>query len=167
MKNKTFLIIVGVLSIIGGAFAFFNPLAATLTAEQLVAWLFLLVGILQLVAVWKYRAFISTLWLGIGAILSLLIGGFLLFNPLQGAVTLTAMVAALLLVSGVSQVVFALAWRGTPYFLAILLSGLLSLVLAVLIFADFPASATSILGIFLAIELISNGVSTLLVANKF
>ena len=63
-----------------------------------------------------------------------------------------------LLVAGILRISAALRLYG--YFRGTLLvSGLLSFVLAVLIFADFPQSANVILGLFLAIELLSNGIS--------
>ena len=46
----------------------------------------------------------------------------------------------------------------------VLVSGLLSILLAVFIFTNFPYAAGSVLGIFLAVELISNGVLFLFVA---
>ena len=73
-------------------------------------------------------------------------------------VPLTAAVGALLLLAALLRITAALRLYG--YFRGTLLvSGLLSFILAVLIFADFPQSANVILGLFLAIELLSNGVS--------
>lgn len=161
MNNKFFLLLIGVLSIAGGIFAFFNPMAATLTAEQLIAWLFLFAGGLQLVSAWQYRGLSLMKWLAVGGVLALLIGAFLLFNPLKGALALTVIIAVLLLFSGFSRIAFAMMLKGSSAFFPTLLSGILSLVLAVFIFADFPQSAATILGIFLAIELVSNGVTML------
>ena len=48
MKSWFLWLILGILMIAAGVFALFNPLAATLTAEQLAAWLFLFGGILQI-----------------------------------------------------------------------------------------------------------------------
>ena len=41
-------LVVGLISILGGIFAFFNPLSASFAAEQLAGFVFLLVGILSL-----------------------------------------------------------------------------------------------------------------------
>jgi uncharacterized membrane protein HdeD (DUF308 family) len=46
----------------------------------------------------------------------------------------------------------------------VLVSGILSIVLAVFIFTNFPYAAGTVLGIFLAVELISNGALFLFVA---
>ncbi len=165
MNNTFFLIVIGLLSIVGGVLAFFNPLAATLTAEQLIAFLFLLVGSLQILSVWQYRKSSIMKWLMIGGLVSLLIGFFLLFKPLQGLLALTAIIAVLLLLGGVSRISFALFWKGTPAFFPMLVSGILSLLLSGFIFADFPQAAETILGIFLAVDLISNGVAMLFLSR--
>jgi uncharacterized membrane protein HdeD (DUF308 family) len=44
------------------------------------------------------------------------------------------------------------------------LSGVISLLLGIMIIADYPWSATTILGILLAVELLSNGIFLLIVA---
>ena len=45
--SRTLWLVVGIISILGGIFAFFNPLSASFAAEQLAGFVFLLVGILQ------------------------------------------------------------------------------------------------------------------------
>jgi uncharacterized membrane protein HdeD (DUF308 family) len=47
--------------------------------------------------------------------------------------------------------------RPSPYFWAVFLSGAISLLLAVMILANFPQSAMTIPGILLAVDLISTG----------
>lgn len=123
MKSQTVLLITGLLAIAGGIFSFFNPLAATLTVEQLIAAVFVAVGVFQLWGAWQYRAFGSNMWLIISGLVTLLIGLYLLFNPLEGAGALTGMIAGLLLFSGISQALFSLSLRDTfflyqPYCLA-------------------------------------------------
>ena len=45
-----------------------------------------------------------------------------------------------------------------------MLSGVLSIVLGIMILSNFPYAAASVLGILLAIELLSNGIFLLMVA---
>ena len=156
MKNTTFCYLAGGLSLLGGILALANPFAASLTATVLAGWSFIAVGTLMLIAANHPLGFhLAVFLLGL---LVLALGVHLVFAPLRGVVSLTAAVGSLLLVAGILRISAALRLYG--YFRGTLLvSGLLSFVLAVLIFADFPQSANVILGLFLAIELLSNGIS--------
>ncbi|MFC2752367.1 MAG: DUF308 domain-containing protein [Cardiobacterium sp.] len=156
MKSTTFCYLAGGLSLLGGILALANPFAASLTATVLAGWSFIAVGALMLVAANHPPGFnLAVFLLGL---LVLALGVHLVFDPLRGMVPLTAAVGALLLLAALLRITAALRLYG--YFRGTLLvSGLLSFILAVLIFADFPQSANVILGLFLAIELLSNGVS--------
>ena len=156
MKNTTFCYLAGGLSLLGGILALANPFAASLTATVLAGWSFIAVGTLMLIAANHPLGFhLAVFLLGL---LVLALGVHLVFDPLRGVVSFTAAVGSLLLVAGILRISAALRLYG--YFRGTLLvSGLLSFVLAVLIFADFPQSANVILGLFLAIELLSNGIS--------
>lgn len=93
----------------------------------------------------------------------LLIGIALIKNPLAGVVSLTFVSAFLLIAVGIVRLVWAFKFAdGTRW--ALLGSGIISLLLSVMIFANFPQSAAVMLGVFLAVELISNGTSMTMMA---
>ena len=157
--NRTLWLVVGIISILGGIFALFNPLSATLAAEQIAGFLFLFVGILQFVALFTVRTAGAKLFAAIGGIIGVLLGFELLTQPMQGILTLTMVVAILFMITGVVRTLSAFALRGTGAFVPVLFSGIISIILAIMIFAGYPESSTYILGVLLAIELISNGLS--------
>ncbi|MFV0386586.1 HdeD family acid-resistance protein [Paracoccus sp. (in: a-proteobacteria)] len=159
MSGRIMWIVIGALSILAGILALANPLAATLTAEQLAGWAFLIVGALQAYAVFRGQVWGGRVWAILLAVALILLGVMLLARPLVGIVTLTLVVASMFFVSGVVKIVLSFSLRGTGAFWMLLLSGALSVLLALMIFGNFPASAATILGILLAVELISDGVS--------
>ena len=170
MKNTTFCYLAGGLSLLGGILALANPFAGQTGGAGFGGGFggfdprqaggyreyHFDVGTLMLIAANHPLGFhLAVFLLGL---LVLALGVHLVFDPLRGVVSLTAAVGSLLLVAGILRISAALRLYG--YFRGTLLvSGLLSFVLAVLIFADFPQSANVILGLFLAIELLSNGIS--------
>ena len=85
-------------------------------------------------------------------------------DPLAGSISLTLLVAVLFLITGIAKTMFALALRPLGGWAWVLLSGVVSLLLGVLILTNFPASAATILGLLLGVELVSNGVLFLFVA---
>ncbi|MFV0292089.1 MAG: HdeD family acid-resistance protein [Paracoccus sp. (in: a-proteobacteria)] len=159
MAGRVLWIIIGCLSIVAGIFALANPLVATLTAEQIAGWAFLFIGILQVIAVFRQNSWGGRIWAILIGVLFIALAINLLGKPIVGIVSLTLTVATLFMVTGIVRVVMAFSLRGSPAFWLVLLSGALSVVLAIMIFNNFPQSAATILGILLAVELISNGIA--------
>ena len=158
------LALLGVISLVGGVLALANPFAATFAAVLLAGWTFLLYGILQVVQSFSVTGWPGFLWSLLLGVLTAAVGISLLYNPLAGALTLTFLVAILFLVLGVVKIMYAFSLRPVKGWGWAALSGAISLLLGFMILSDYPVSAASILGILLAVELISNGVFLLVVA---
>lgn len=92
-------------------------------------------------------------------------GALVFYNPLQAVIALTLLCAAMLVAAGVLRIVMAFQIRSLPVWGWVLASGILSLLLGILIFAQWPASSAWVLGTFLAIELIFQGWSYVFLAN--
>lgn len=152
------------ISIVGGVLALANPFAATLAATLLAGWVFAFLGIVQIVQAFQVRDWSGFLWALAFGIITLVVGAVLLLDPLAGMVSLTILVAFLFLFTGVVKTMFALSLRPMSGWGWVLGSGLISILLAAMILTNFPASAAAVLGILLAIELLSNGVLFLFVA---
>ncbi len=72
--------------------------------------------------------------------------------------------AILFLFGGMAKIVLSFALEDRRFFWAVLISGIVSITLAVIIFMNWPVSAISALGILLGVELISDGISSLAMA---
>lgn len=160
-KSWMWWVLAGLLSLFGGIYAFLNPVAASLTVTLFAAIIFLVLGVIEIVTAIQMRAHGGFLWkLALGILTALT--GFVLFrNPLAGTVALTILVGAMFFGMGVAKVLLGLRIRPRQGWGWVVLSGALSLLLALLIFGDFPRSAVTILGILLAVELLSTGFSFL------
>lgn len=94
-------------------FAFANPFAATLVAEWLAGWSFLFSGIAIAVSAFFNKssagAWAMSLIVGIAV---LLLGVFLLANPLEGVVSLTIMVGFFLVTTGIGRTIWAFGVDG-------------------------------------------------------
>lgn len=88
-----------------------------------------------------------------------LLGMSLLAEPLRGILALTFTVAILFLASGIAKMSLAWRMRQHRYFWPVLISGVLSILFALLIFFNFPWSAVTVLGLLLGIDLVSWGIS--------
>ena len=164
MKNWILWLVAGVVSLLGGIMALSNPLAASLTAELLAGWSFIFVGVIALFSVFGDQGWGSRIFTFLLGLLFLLIGINLVAHPLRGLLSLTYVVAVFMMIAGIVRLVLAFSAELRPFRLIMIISGALSIVLAMMIFSNFPQSAAVVLGIYLAIELISNGVSLIAIA---
>ncbi|WP_298642911.1 DUF308 domain-containing protein [uncultured Cardiobacterium sp.] len=160
--KKHELLLAGILSLIGGLLAWFNPFAATLAIEQLTGWCFLLAALTILYAArHEPPGQLRRVTCLIG-ITYLLLGIYLIARPLQGMIALTVLCALLLLLAGLFRLTLAFRYlAGNPRWV-MAVSGTISLLLALCIISGFPATAGFTLGIFLAIELLTNGVALII-----
>ncbi len=135
----------------------------TLASVLFFAWLLVLSGLMHLV-----RAFRTHGWEGVSlhlliGILQAAVGVLLLLRPAAGAESLTLLLAALFLVSGLFRIGFALAVR-MPGRGWQVLAGLVTAVLGLLITAGWPASSLWVIGTFISIDLIFGGWSFVMIA---
>ena len=159
MGNGILWITVGIIAVIGGILALANPLVATLTATQLAAIVFVFVGVISIIGAFGEDTFGAKMWNLVLGVLALLLGISIFNNLLAGMLALTTVVGIIFLAAGITKVLLAFSLEDRQFFWLILLSGIVSVVLAVMIFANFPQSAAAVLGILLGVDLISNGVS--------
>lgn len=151
----------GVLLIVLGVAAIAFPVLAAVAATLTLGWILLVAGIARIVHgvhLWHTRG--SHVHLA-SAVLIALVGGLILFYPLPGALTLTALIAALFMAGGVFRVLYALQWRPAPGWLWLLSGGLVSLALGVLIAVQGPAMAIGLIGLIVGLDLIFSGWWTL------
>ena len=158
-KSSGWTLFQGILLMLCGALAIVFPLLSTIAVEQLFAALLLIVGGYALAAAWGKKnegaihRLVSILW----AILTLVTGLLLLFKIGAGVLTLTILLAAYFAAQGIVTILSAFKFGGTGAFWMMLLSGVVSLVLASRIFSGFPGSAAWLLGLLFGINLIFTG----------
>jgi uncharacterized membrane protein HdeD (DUF308 family) len=99
----------------------------------------------------------------LAAALYLLVGLFMLENPLWAAEVLTLLLAAAFFVGGLLRVVFSLALR-FPAWPWVLLQGVVDLLLGILIINKWPESSLWVIGLFVGIDLLFHGWSWVILA---
>ena len=135
------------------------PFYTVLAIEKLLGWVLVIGGIVHgLHAFWtrEWRGFILEFLSGV---LYLAAGVLLLKYPLQGALTLTLLLAAFFLVEGIFKVVLALQNRSMSGWVWLLFSGILALILAGIIWTEWPVTGLWVIGVFVGIYLIFGGAS--------
>jgi uncharacterized membrane protein HdeD (DUF308 family) len=146
----------GVLSLLGGFFALVNPYAASVVVLQIVAFLFIFLGVMQVAFTLRTPFGLSWFDLGMG-VLQILLGVMLATNVLGGLVSLTLILAFLFLIEGVVLCVAGINLRPFRPWLWLVLGGVISILLAVFVLMNLPEAAATLLGLLLGIDLMSNG----------
>jgi len=158
-REWMWLFIYGVLlAVCGAAAIIFPPLTALLSVTAVVV-----LGIALMVA--GLATILAALWTGkwSGTMVQLLVGilylvvGFMVTEkPLEATGALTMFVAAFCIIAGIFRVVSALSLR-YPFWGWSLLNGMITLLLGLIIYRQFPESAVWVLGILIGLELFFHG----------
>jgi uncharacterized membrane protein HdeD (DUF308 family) len=125
-------------------------------------WLVLLIsGVIGFIATFRARHAPGFLWSLISAIIGVAAGVLLLAAPLQGTLSLTAIVIAFLLVEGIVTIVYALEHRSgqSGRWGWMLASGVLDLILGGILLSGLPGTAFWALGVLIGINLVFGGTS--------
>jgi uncharacterized membrane protein HdeD (DUF308 family) len=159
-------LIEGIVLVALGLIAIVIPPIATLAVTIFFGWLFLISGVVGLVTTFMMRHAPGFWWSLISAALGVLVGGMLLAQPAQGALSLTLVVAAFFAVEGVVTIMFSLDHRRelSGRWGWMLASGLVDLVLAVLIIAGLPSTAAWAIGLLVGINMMFGGTALISMA---
>jgi len=153
--------LLGIALIAGGMFMLGNLVAATVVSTIFIGAAFLVLGAFQII-----KAFNTSNWSGtlLSVALGLLYGVagiFLWANPLAAAVSLTLVLAAMLVASGLVRLWLAYKhWHLMGGLLT--LSGIIAILAGLVIFFGWPATGLWVLGLCLAIDVLFQGFAWLM-----
>jgi uncharacterized membrane protein HdeD (DUF308 family) len=166
-KFKLWFKIYGVILVLLGAVSIVLPGIATLATTLTVGWLLIAGGIFGLVSVFQSGSNSPGFWWNLlTAILCVLAGGVILWNPIRGVLTLTIILAVYLLATGVTKGIMAFHYRNAipKAWGWVLFSALVDIALGAIIVAGLPGSAVWVLGLLVGINLLFTGVALIVSA---
>lgn len=152
----------GILLIILGVVAWFEVVLLGLAGVIFLGAMMLVGGIFQIIQTFSvrgWRGFLLNLLMGIVYVIA---GLLVMREPLTGAFVLTLFLAACLLVGGIFRIVLAVQHRDLPGWWLMVLSGIISIVIAVLLYvllANAPWSSLVVIGTLIAFELVILGIT--------
>ena len=149
----------GIVLLVLGVAAIIVPVIATLAFTLLIGWLFLISGVVGLVTTFWMRNVPGFWWSLISGVVGIAAGIALLRWPISGTVSLTLLLIAFFLVEGIVTLMYALEHRArlSGRWGWMLASGIVDLILAGIIFAGLPETATWALGLLVGINLLFGG----------
>lgn len=158
------LLALGVLLLLVGIFAVVDSTAATLFSMLYIGWALVIAGIFFAIQAFRLRAHDHHLFLHLfNAVLALVIGVLMVSHPLAAAATFTLLLAAYFVVTGIFRIVAGLRGR-TPARGWGLLNGIITLILGILVWSQWPVSGLWLIGLFVGIDLIVIGWTQIMTA---
>ena len=159
--HRGWLIALGLGLAVLGVLAIGAAVATTALSVAFLGALLIVGGIAEIV-----HAFSASRWGGVllsvaGGVLYLVVGGLLVARPVESAVTLTLLLAAFLMVSGLFRILAVpiLRLQNGGWVIA---SGIVSFLLGAAIWAQWPVSGLWVIGAYVGVEMLLYGVSLLM-----
>jgi uncharacterized membrane protein HdeD (DUF308 family) len=160
-KSIGWSIALSVLMIVAGILAIASPLAAGIAVNVLVSWLLVFSGCAHLAFAWRRPSTGGFIWELLLGILYLFIGGYLFLHPVAGLESLTIALAIYLFLEAVLEFVLGFKLWPLPGSGWLIFDGIVSLILAVMIWRSWPWSTGWVIGILVGISMLFSGVSRL------
>jgi len=156
----------GIILVILGLAAIVLPPIATIAFTIIIGWIFLVSGVVGLITTFWARHVPGFWWSLISAIVGIAAGVVLLLWPLTGAVSLTLVLIAFFVVEGIVSIMYAIEHRNqlTGRWGWMLVSGIIDLILAGIIFAGLPGTAFWALGLLVGINMVFGGAALIAMA---
>lgn len=163
-KNKTLLIVLGILMVICGVMVLGAPFVMGAVVLTLIGAMLIVGGIAEMVAAFFAGGLKKGALLFCAGILSVIAGGVVLNQPMFSSSVFTFMIAGYFFADGITRVVQALKADKATGWGIFLLSGILSIILAILLLANWPFSGLQMIGIIVGVRLLMSGISALSLA---
>jgi uncharacterized membrane protein HdeD (DUF308 family) len=153
------IIALGVIYVLAGVIALGSVVMATIASVFIVGVMMIVAGVAEVFNAFQIKSWGKFLLWGLLGVLYI-VAGFVTFeNPLLAAALLTLFLGASLAASGVMRIILAFSMQRETPWIAVAISGVITLLLGLLILAHWPVSSLYILGLFLGIDLVIAGAS--------
>ena len=156
----------GIVLVLLGLAAVALPPIASLAITLLIGWILLISGAVGLYTTFAMRGAPGFVWALVSALLGIAAGIVLLIWPASGVVSLTIVLAVFFAIEGVASILFALDHKRelSGRWGLMLLSGVLDLVIAGIVFFGLPGTAAWAIGLLVGINMVMGGAALIAMA---
>jgi uncharacterized membrane protein HdeD (DUF308 family) len=151
------LMAVGVLAIFIGCVAILVPAVASVGTAIFIGWILVIAGAFLVAGAFAAQTIGSVLLRLVWALLTVIVGLWLIIEPHNGTLTLTLVLGLYFLFMGITRIGVAFAARGQQGAGLVGLSGIAGLLIGILVLVEFPSSADWAIGLLVGIDLIFAG----------
>ena len=149
----------GILMVFLGMLAWMSPLFSGITIALMIGMLMMLGGIVGTIYSFKSPSFKEGIWKFMFGGITLIFGFILIAYPGKGLGALTIILTIFFILEGISKIIIAVKFKPNEGWVWVLFSGILSLLFAILIIADWPVSGAWAVGITVGAYLLVSGLT--------
>lgn len=151
------LMAIGVVAIVIGCIAILVPAVASVGTAIFIGWILVIAGAFLIAGAFMAHSVGSVILRLLWALLTVIVGLWLIVEPHNGTLTLTLVLGIYFLFMGITRIAVAFAARGQEGAGIVGLSGVAGLLIGILVLAKFPSSADWAIGLLVGIDLIFAG----------
>jgi uncharacterized membrane protein HdeD (DUF308 family) len=156
-ENAKLAVISGVVLILAGTFAVLSPLVVGLSITIMVGVSLLIGGIGQCFLALKAGALGRGLLTFVVGALMVVAGVFMMTQPVAGLASITLLLVAYLVAAGLGDLFMALQLRPAEGWSLMLFNGIVTLLLGMMLWRQFPLSGAWAIGVLFGIKMIFSG----------
>jgi uncharacterized membrane protein HdeD (DUF308 family) len=157
-------IFLSILLILAGFFTLLIPFMGGIGITIFVGWAMIISGITHLVFAWKTHTTGIRLWELLVGLVYLFAGIYLILHPLSGLASLTLLLAFYLFFEGIFEIINFFQVRPRHGAGWLLFDGLITLLLAWMIWRSWPSSSAWAIGTLVGISMLFSGFSRLMLS---
>jgi uncharacterized membrane protein HdeD (DUF308 family) len=106
----------------------------------------------------------NMIWKLLVGIAYILFGGYLIMHPVMGVASLTLILASLFLIEGILDIILFFKMRSLGGSSWVLVDGIITLLLGLLIYMQWPSSSAWAIGTLVGVSMIISGVSRVMLS---
>lgn len=163
-QASTLSVLWGVLLIICGMLAVGSPFIAAVAVNAVISWLIVFAGVLHLIVAFHAHGAGSVIWKLLVGLAYIGFGVYLILHPAIGVASLTLLLAGLFLIEGVLNIVLYFQMRALGGSSWMLVDAIITLVLGLMIYMQWPASSAWAIGTLVGVSMIISGVSRVMLS---
>lgn len=155
-RNWGWILAMGIVLVLLGAGALLDAIGVSVVSMVFFGWILLFAGVIEAVQTFRHRTGGHFFLHLLNALFSIVLGVMLLRNPLAGLLVVTLLLASYFVVGGIFRIIAAFTVQ-IPGSRWALLDGVITVILGILVWSQWPASGLWVIGLFIGINLITNG----------
>lgn len=156
-KNATMMMILGIVIVVFGLLAIMAPMMTGITVAVMVGFLLIAAGVLRTFYAFKAQTWGKGILRFLLGLLTLVAGLFMVIRPLTGVLSLTLLLAAYFFVDGICEIMEAFQIKPLHGWGWMLFGGIVSVLLAFMIWRQWPFSGAWAIGILVGVKLLFAG----------